>query len=611
MNQEIKKRIDAIGNKDAVKLFFELVNDLITHLGLDADNEKLALNIPKNTIRMCAIINDSNVLFLKKDSTFKVMLNERDLGQIEYDGEPEMRSRSQARLVFIKFDSLKNQLEKLKPLWFQSCSDYFSMGEKSVHRPIHISELYDLAINPVLLNPYFEKTTILVDDKNKAIPSNLKKGSNPSTTTMAQPLNQILFGPPGTGKTYNTINKALEIIGENIEGKTRKEIKDLFDAKMTEGQIVFTTFHQSMSYEDFIEGIKPETIDNSVIYNVKDGIFKEICNNASEVKTDNFDDAYESFINDLTEKETIELETNTQKKKFFIRVNSNKNCLVTPQTLSATPMTVTKNMIKSYILEKKVLDWKPYTIPIADYLMRNFPVKSAEKKKDTTNSKNYVLIIDEINRGNVSQIFGELITLIEDDKRLGKSEALEVTLPYSKETFGVPSNLYIIGTMNTADRSVEALDAALRRRFSFEEMPPKYDLDGLKYEIAGINAADILQTINQRIEKLLDKDHAIGHAYFLQKENTPSVKTLQNSFYKSIIPLLQEYFFGDYGKIGLVLGRGFVQRKKQAASFADFDYESASEFEDRAVFEIIDYRNPNNDLAFENALKLLMNQKIE
>jgi 5-methylcytosine-specific restriction protein B len=221
------------------------------------------------------------------------------------------------------------------------------------------------------------------------------------------------------------------------------------------------------------------------------------------------------------------------------------------------------------------------------------------------NGKPFVLIIDEINRGNVSAIFGELITLIEEDKRLGKDEALEVVLPYSKDKFGVPPNLYIVGTMNTADRSVEALDTALRRRFSFEEMPPNYELKELEYEIFGHKASEVLKTINKRIEKLLDKDHAIGHSYFLYKDENKMIV----SFYKNIIPLLQEYFFGDYGKIGLVLGKGFVQLKdwdNDDKFFADFDAESASDYEERSVYKIIDYRK--DKAGFTDAISKLMNK---
>ncbi len=239
---------------------------------------------------------------------------------------------------------------------------------------------------------------------------------------------------------------------------------------------------------------------------------------------------------------------------------------------------------------------------------------NSEKKSTSQNialpPKPFVLIIDEINRGNVSQIFGELITLIEEDKRLGNNEELEVTLPYSKEKFGVPSNLHIIGTMNTADRSVEALDTALRRRFVFEEMLPKYELEELQQNLYGFSASDILKTINLRIEKLLDRDHQIGHAYFIHKNEI----TIIDSFYKNIIPLLQEYFFGDYGKIGLVLGKGFIQEdsdfkdnKIETSFFASFNYDNAEDFENRISYRVLGLND--KDFDFENAIKLLMNKK--
>ena len=171
-------------------------------------------------------------------------------------------------------------------------------------------------------------------------------------------------------------------------------------------------------------------------------------------------------------------------------------------------------------------------------------------------NENYVLIIDEINRGNVSKIFGELITLIEESKREGKSEeleGLEVTLPYSNEPFSVPNNLYIIGTMNSSDRSLTSVDIALRRRFEFIEMMPKPDvLSGI--DIEGVSVQAILETMNKRIKVLLDRDHCIGHAYFTSLIEEPSLELLMTIFEKRIIPLLQEYFFDDWTKINLVLG---------------------------------------------------------
>lgn len=181
--------------------------------------------------------------------------------------------------------------------------------------------------------------------------------------------------------------------------------------------------------------------------------------------------------------------------------------------------------------------------------------------------KRFVLIIDEINRGNVSQIFGELITLIEDDKRLGNKEELKVTLPYSKDRFGVPCNIFIIGTMNTADRSVEALDTALRRRFSFVPMAPKPDR--LEITTDGINLPKILQVLNYRLSVLKDTDHTIGHAWLWNVSDLAGLKIV---FKDKILPSLQEYFYNDYEKLGLVLGDHFFKQQIQVSDniFASF-----------------------------------------
>jgi 5-methylcytosine-specific restriction protein B len=247
----------------------------------------------------------------------------------------------------------------------------------------------------------------------------------------------------------------------------------------------FTTFHQSFSYEDFVEGIKPQMDDRDdgqLAYEVRDGIFKEICLEAA-----------------------------------------------------ANP------------------------------------------------NKPYALFIDEINRGNVASIFGELITLIEEDKRLGATNSLTPILPYSRKTFGVPQNLYIIGTMNTADRSVEALDIALRRRFTFVEMRP--DPAVITYpSTLNVDLAKLLTVMNDRIEHLLDHDHCIGHAYFMGINDLAGLRSV---FANKIIPLLREYFYGNPAKVGMVLGDRFVLSKTAKTSFAAGSW-GADELDEKEVFTFAD-----------------------
>lgn len=196
-------------------------------------------------------------------------------------------------------------------------------------------------------------------------------------------------------------------------------------------------------------------------------------------------------------------------------------------------------------------------------IFKKFCEKAREgKQNDKGNGENFVFIIDEINRGNISKIFGELITLIEDTKREGKDEHTSVKLPYSQTFFSVPNNVYIIGTMNTADRSISLMDTALRRRFQFIEMLPNLDIEELKNirikdsnnEDSKINVQMMLKKINERIEILYDREHTIGHAMFLRLVQNPTIEVLASIFEKSIIPLLQEYFYEDYEKIQLILG---------------------------------------------------------
>ena len=286
--------------------------------------------------------------------------------------------------------------------------------------------------------------------------------SQPQGTT--EPLNQILFGPLGTGKTYETVSTALKIIdGEAPEDHT--EAKARFDTYRDDGRIEFVTFHQNYAYEDFIEGIRPVLKKKELRYELRDGIFKRMADRATG--------------------------------------NPDERC---------------------------------------------------------------VLIIDEINRGNIAKIFGELITLIEPTKRMGREDAAVATAQYSQEPFSVPDNLYLVGTMNTADRSIALLDTALRRRFEFVERMP--DVSYLSENVEGVDCQKLLNAINRRIVELLDRDHQIGHTYLMGVE---TLEELAGTFRKKIMPLLQEYFYDDWEKLREVLNNNAFVKSWPAKIVPDKD----------------------------------------
>ncbi len=481
---------------------------------------------------------------------------------------------------------------------------------------------------------------------------------NSNAKSIGQSLNQILFGPPGTGKTYTTINRALELCGENLAGLSRSDIKARFEQKIDEGRIIFTTFHQSMTYEDFVEGIKPiepEKEGDPVIYRVEEGIFRKLCIEASfalakegeTVATENvldFSLAFDNFVQEIEEKlaseETIELSTKNGGKVVVDGISQKGNIIIKhpgkDNTYPVSKLRLSKlhaafpvladvnnidqqfrsiiggsNSTANWSVLNAIRNNNPVTKETPKEIRKyswddKVQVVKSLKKEDYKGKTGepYVIIIDEINRGNVSQIFGELITLIEEDKRLGNPEAIQVQLPYSKDWFGVPPNVHIIGTMNTADRSVEALDTALRRRFSFTEMPPKSELINTEGKtengiVNGIELSVLLETINKRIEKLLDKDHMIGHSYFLSVEG---LKGLKSVFQNKIVPLLQEYFFGDYGKIGLVIGSKFFDINDTQVDedfFAPFEDYDSSPLVERKVYHLKNIQDMSDELFIE------------
>ncbi|WP_342749703.1 AAA family ATPase [Vibrio albus] len=574
-------------------------------------------------------------------------------------------------------------------------------------------------------------------------------------------LNQILYGPPGTGKTHATIDKSLQIVDPEFyvsNRANRSKLKVRFDELVSNNRIGFVTFHQSFSYEDFVEGLKATTEDKQISYEVEDGIFKRMCESASArpklksaqnqldisgrtiwkmslgevagedsfiyqqciennyvllgygydidfsaasnrkdvvgiyraegVSIENESSEYKvnvvnRFKNEMVIGDLIIVSDGNRKFRAIAEITSDyffddslvnssgysqvrnviwhrvyepslpveelfkKNLIQktlyrlydTTIDLSKLQTTLTDgnksgsigpgSQISSYqieaITEELITLRKPngsiLPMPkvIVDELvelvkLNRITVDDIKKKRvfdivNTTMEKHIVngyqnvlstlvqavissgilssggssstdsrvLIIDEINRGNISNIFGELITLIEPSKRSGGNEALSVKLPYSKDTFSVPSNLHIIGTMNTADKSLAQLDIALRRRFEFVEMMTDYNLLAEIPEIEGINVCLLVKTINQRIELLYDREHTIGHSFFIPLKDNPSVDLLAEIFELQILPLLEEYFFEDWERVGQVLGDHLKEQDEFCFVVEQFDSEKIVE----------------------------------
>jgi 5-methylcytosine-specific restriction protein B len=411
-----------------------------------------------------------------------------------------------------------------------------------------------------------------------------------SKESLMQPLNQIFYGPPGTGKTYKTINEALRILEPDLDiDKTeRKDLKSKFDKYKKDGRVQFVTFHQSFSYEDFVEGLRADSEDGSITYKVESGVFKQICNSAQSLpgtSLNDFDVAIDRLIEHCDKLDgRLEIET-VRGNKFAVEYSGGDTFKVYPHaTENENPNYVAsiENVRKLYISgSKKGLYNTSYVEGVLNFLKSSMGLVDYNSNRGIDrHDQPVVLIIDEINRGNISSIFGELITLIEPGKREGADEALSVTLPYSKEPFSVPKNLHIIGTMNTADRSLALMDTALRRRFDFVEMMPNLDLLQ-DLEVEGISIAKMLQKMNQRIEVLYDREHMLGHAFFmplLQASEGQHFSMLQGIFKNKILPLLEEYFFEDWEKIRLVLGDNQKDNQDLAFIVEQADYSAEALF---------------------------------
>ncbi len=474
-------------------------------------------------------------------------------------------------------------------------------------------------------------------------PKGFTKGEDMPHSAKTDAENLILFGPPGTGKTYRTAAEAVRLCGEEMP-EDRDDLMAVYQGLLAAGRIEFVTFHQSMAYEEFVEGRQPmtgaddseDTSSGGFRLETVPGIFRRIAKRAETSRGHASDEetirvegrqVFKMSIGEANNPEDAHLFEEAIKGGYALlgfedidwsddkfanreaiieacKAQGHHNANVDARSGMVQMPFIFRNWVRDgdiVIVSKgnglfraigvftggyefaprpegdyahrRAVRWlwiDREGVPVGEIYSRKFSQKSiyalydaelnvpalerymnSQQNEGPSEPEPFVLIIDEINRANISKVFGELITLLESDKRLGQPNQLKVRLPYSGDEFGVPSNLHIVGTMNTADRSIALLDTALRRRFTFREIVP--DPIVLKDTAArtGIDLPVLLAIINERIEYLYDRDHRIGHAYFTGCDSRADVDEVMRH---KVIPLLAEYFFEDWGKIAAVLG---------------------------------------------------------
>ncbi|SEW05181.1 AAA family ATPase [Kaistella antarctica] len=673
-DEKIFKKTVAKFSPKEINFYFQFLEKIVTELNLESGDSRIVFSCGKNYLNFN--IGQRFVWRLEPKKGLKYhIITDKKMAENSgnFDGKPE-----HYYYVFREED----KLAEVKESCLAASSIELARTQKSGYRDHNNSSFEQAVFNKIFSSQFLE-----------------------SKPMKEETLNQIFYGPPGTGKTYNTISEALKIAVPQfykVHKDNRKNLTEQFknllitDWKNTNGQIAFCTFHQSFTYEDFVEGIKPvTTIDKNINYEIEPGIFKKICDLAeaskstkkikTEGKIDWTDDHFRqaSFfkmsLGESTKKEDTEI-YEFCKTENYVAIGFTESDLTgkteteikeicTDEDLQSTAGSQLSTFIHGmkkgdYVLigngnsfvralgkivgdyefhedyptsykHYRAVEWvfKDESIPIEEIydkqlrqqtiyridhekVKRDFFVKDgASKPSEDEEVKPYVLIIDEINRGNVSAIFGELITLIEKDKRSGSDEELQVVLPYSKKVFSVPDNVYIIGTMNTADRSIEALDSALRRRFNFTEIQPKtYLIKEILQDRSTWNFIDlqeVLETINKRITVLIDREHRIGHSYFLKLKDASSEDfggMLKAVFFENIIPLMQEYFFNDYVKIGMVLGTGFFEESvPEQQLFAEIEDSLEDDYSDVKIYNFKDLTSIS-DTDFIVILNKLLNK---
>lgn len=383
---------------------------------------------------------------------------------------------------------------------------------------------------------------------------------------MNHPINQILYGPPGTGKTYALKNEYFAQYTSSQTEQTPEQLADEIAGATSWWEVialVLLDLESGKVADVLAHPLMQARIRNANVSNPRASIWGQLQSHTKEdCEFVKYKNRQEPLIFEKSSKSIWSIDRAQAEEQVPELVERLDRWRRGPAAGIDEIRYVFTTFHQSYTYEDFIEGIKPVLTEDGlesqlGYELKPGVFKEIARKALENPTKKYALFIDEINRGNVASIFGELITLIEPDKRKGAAQELSVQLPYSRETFSVPANLDIIGTMNTADRSVEALDSALRRRFEFVEMVP--DITKIEpSEVEGIDLRTLLDTINARIERLLDKDHCIGHSYLI---GLNSFDDLRSAFANKILPLLAEYFYHDPSRIGMVLGSQFVEKR--------------------------------------------------
>lgn len=567
-------------NRKDLEEYYEFLDKIIEEFDLQQNDQRLVFNFTNKILVFT--IGQRYILYVKQakstDYKFRV-ISENPIcdDYVNFDGSPEayLNRIQDFNQILRNSQSVFNAIEK--ELNRSQISSYSKYNKKELERMA-----FDIDFRNEILSQLETQT----------------KTEKPMENTKSDkktPLNQILFGAPGTGKTYTLRNEYFPKYTISEQSISPESYFEEIVSGLTWWQTIALALLEmgTSKVNDILEN---RWVSKKALLSESKNVRATIWGNLQfhtiiESKTVNYTQRQAPYIFDKTRDkkwELLETELKDQAPEVYDILDSVNNFKPNPNKEIKHYVFTTFHQSFSYedFIEgiKPVMEEGKETI---SYQIENGIFKELCLKAQTDPENRYAIFIDEINRGNVSAIFGELITLIEPDKRIGAINELRVKLPYSKREFGVPKNVDIIGTMNTADRSVEALDTALRRRFSFIEMQPNPEvLSNSEYQ--DVDLKQLLETINQRIEVLVDKDHQIGHSYFIGIQNLEDLKLV---FKDKIIPLLEEYFYGDFGKIGLVLGGSFIYQEENKAKFPkNFNYENDF-LEDKKVYRFTPFEN--------------------